>query len=334
MRSMTGFGFAEQTDESAYVSVELKSYNNRFLDLVINLPPSLSSLEIQLREYLSERLTRGRVEVYVKVRDLGQALEVRLDESAVRSYVAALERLRTLAGITAPFTLSDLLAIEGILSVDRVRSSEEYWRLIEPMLTRAFKEFDAARMAEGAATKKDIEQQLRRIDQGVANIEALAPQYEVTIRESVRSRFAEVVGDEVDLNRVYTETAALLVRYSINEEVVRMRSHLASFREVLGTARPVPTPNATARPATAPSSSSRASSASSESSSSQAPPASISAADSSGTGVGKKLDFICQELNREINTAGSKSTMVEINRMGIEIKDAIENIREQLRNVE
>lgn len=291
MKSMTGYGYAEVQAEAASVSVELKSYNNRFLDLVISVPSAYSALEQKIRDHLGPKLTRGRVEVYVKVRESEGAGDISLDEGAVRGYMAALDRLRELAGLDEPARLSDLLQIEGIFSVDRSRDPEKYWELLAPILEQAYGDYDATRAREGESTRRDVEAQLGRIEEGVGRIEQFAPAYEAQLREMVRARFAEVMEDAVDENRVYSETAALLVRYSINEEIVRLRSHLDSFREIL-------------------------------------------AHSDDGNGVGKKLDFICQELNREINTTGSKSTMVEINRIGVEIKDAIENIREQLRNVE
>ena len=169
--------------------------------------------------------------------------------------------------------------------------AERAWVVIEPLLGEALRCFASTRRAEGGRLVLDIESQLEKIDQCVRAFEKDAGEIEETIRTGLRKRFAEVFGDEVDENRVLGEVAVQLTRFSINEEIVRLRAHLDSFREIgFGAGADLP--------------------------------------------VGKKLDFLCQELNREINTTGSKSIMVEVNQQVVLAKDALENVREQLRNVE
>ena len=291
MKSMTGFGYGEYQDENVQLSLELKSYNNRYLDISINLPPALGPLEQRIRDYIADRMVRGHIDLYLKMRDLQDDVRVSLDRGVVNGYLAALTELALLAGISGKPNLSDLLTLDGILLVEKRRDIEEYWKLLEPLLASTFTDFDATRTREGLTTRADIEEQLTRIERNVAEIAGRAPELEAQIKSSLRERFAEVLGNNIDEQRLYTETAVLLVRYSINEELVRMRAHLSGFRQIL-------------------------------------------ASSTDGKGIGKKLDFVCQELNREINTTGSKSTIVEINQAGIEVKDALENIREQLRNVE
>ncbi|HUX12152.1 MAG TPA: YicC/YloC family endoribonuclease [Spirochaetia bacterium] len=291
MKSMTGFGYGEYQDERVQLSLEIKSYNNRYLDVVVNVPSAIGPVEQRIRDFVALNAIRGRIEVYLKVRDLREDAEVHLDRGAVQGYLSALRELAALSGAKSEISLPLLLQLDGILTVDRRRDTEEYWRLIEPLLRTTFGEFDSSRSREGESTRADIDSQLSRIAAQVDTIERLAPTLEEQIKSSLRARFEEVMGDKVDENRLYTEAAVLLVRYSINEEIVRMKTHINAFRQTLTDGE-------------------------------------------QGKGVGKKLDFICQELNREINTTGSKSTIVEINQCGIEIKDALENIREQLRNVE
>ncbi|WP_455383587.1 YicC/YloC family endoribonuclease [Salinispira pacifica] len=291
MKSMTGYGYGEYQDERVQLSLEIKSYNNRYLDIIVNLPSAISPLEQRIRDFIATQTIRGRVEVYLKLRDLQENAEVHVDRGAVQGYLDALGELASLAGTSAEISLPMLLQLEGVLSIDRRRDVDQYWAVIEPLLHRTYREFDESRAREGASTLTDIEEQLSRIAAQVEIIEGLAPGLEEQIKSSLRDRFREVMGESVDENRLYAEAAVLLVRYSINEELVRMKTHIDAFRRTLGDGE-------------------------------------------EGRGVGKKLDFICQELNREINTTGSKSTIVEINQCGIEIKDALENIREQLRNVE
>ncbi|NBF40845.1 MAG: DUF1732 domain-containing protein [Spirochaetes bacterium] len=145
-----------------------------------------------------------------------------------------------------------------------------------------------ARAREGESTREDIASQLKRIREVVDELERRAPELEAALRQNVTERFDEVLGEQVNEDRVYAEIASLLIKHSINEELVRLRAHLKSFEETISTEG----------------------------------------------AVGKKLDFFCQELNREVNTVASKSFASDVNRRVVEAKDAVENIREQLRNVE
>ena len=288
MRSMTGYGYHEEVGDESIVAVELKSYNNRYLDISINTPPTLNPIEPRIKAFIAERIARGKVDVYVKAKGVSEETTVLVDHENVAAYLAALESIKQSAGLTDPIRLSDLLRLEGVLRVEKSPDVEQSWTALEPVLGRAFEQFEAARVAEGAATRGDVERQLGRIEAAVVVVESHAPSLEARIKSQIRERFEELLGDEVDESRVYAETAVLLVKYSMNEELVRLRAHLASASELLGSDEP----------------------------------------------VGKRLDFTCQEMNREINTIGSKSTIVEINRAVVEAKDALEKIREQLRNVE
>ena len=288
MKSMTGFGFAEHKGESIQASVEIKSYNNRYLDININVPGYLSPLEPFLRGYLSDRVARGRIDVYVKLRDQDAPVEVALDREAVRAYRQVLLQLAEEADLPRELTVSHFLRLEGVLSIDRQTDVDRYKEVLEPVLAQAFGQFEENRVTEGAATVEDIRRYLAIIEQGVDTVEEHAGELEEKLREHVQRRFEEIVGQEYDAERVYTEIASLLVRYSINEEVARLRSHVKSFRSTM----------------------------------------------EDGSAAGKKLDFVCQEINREINTIGSKSFIAQVNNTVVDMKDAVENIREQLRNVE
>jgi uncharacterized protein (TIGR00255 family) len=288
MKSMTGFGYAEHRGERIHASVELKSYNNRYLDININLPGYLSPLEPFVRGYLGERVSRGRVDVYIKLKDQDAPVDVTLDHQAVRAYREVLRQLAEEAGIPDQPEISDFLRLEGVISMDRETDIDRYTEVLEPILTEAYETFDANRREEGAATTRDIERLVGVLESGVEMVAGWSGELETRLREHVRGRFSEVVGDDYDEDRVYTEIASLLVRYSINEELSRLRSHLTGFRTAM---------------------------------------------EQDGA-VGKKLDFIGQEINREVNTVGSKSFIAEVNGTVVEMKDAVENIREQLRNVE
>lgn len=288
MTSMTGYGHAERVDERFSAAVEVKSYNNRYLEISVALPGTLGQLEAPIRDRIATVARRGRVETYVRIRDLSEDLSVSVDHGVVNGYLSALTELREHAGLQDPVTLNHLLSLDGVLRTERVVDQDRYWKVLEPLLDQALDEFSRSRSAEGKQLEQDVLSQLNQIEACVRAFETHAGEIESTIRDGLRDRFREVVGDAVDENRILSEVAVQLTRFSINEEITRLDAHLQSFREI-----------------------------------------------ARGTGpVGKKLDFLCQELNREINTTGSKSIVVAINQLVVDAKDALENIREQLRNVE
>jgi uncharacterized protein (TIGR00255 family) len=288
MKSMTGFAYREHRDERHKITITLKSYNNRFLDILIYLPSFLNPLEQKIREFLSKRISRGRVELYLKASELNQTAEISIDPVYVDTYVQALRRLADAAGIRDRIRLSHLMRIEGMLQAEQSLDLDTYWSDLQPLLESVFQEFDALRQAEGEATGKDIRELLGKIEADIEKIKAAAPQLEEKIKADLRSRFKDLLSNGVDENRILTETAVLLMKSNIHEELVRSRSHLQSFRRILGEPGP----------------------------------------------MGKKLDFICQELNREFNTVGAKNMLVEVDGAIVALKDHVEKIREQLRNVE
>jgi uncharacterized protein (TIGR00255 family) len=288
MKSMTGFAFREHRDERHKITITMKSYNNRFLDILIYLPPFLNPLEQKIREFLSKRISRGRLELYVKATELNQAAEISIDPLYVESYMQALRQLADAAGIREEIRLSHLLRIEGVLKAEQSLDLDAYWLDFRPVLESVFQEFDGLRRAEGETTGKDILELLGAIEADITKIEAVAPQLEEKIKNDLRTRFHDLLSNGIDENRILTETAALLMKSDIHEELVRSRSHLQSFRKILGESE----------------------------------------------SMGKKLDFICQELNREFNTIGAKNLLVEVDGAIVALKDHVEKIREQLRNVE
>lgn len=288
MKSMTGFGYSEYKDEERRVSVDLKAYNNRYLDIFINLPQHCTGLEPRLRDIISQEVTRGRVELSVKTRELQEDLEIFLDEKAVKRYADILYKIKKITGVRGRPRLSHLLRMEEVLKVEKKFDVESIGKIIEKLLSDCLKEFDRERKKEGEKTKQDVEKQLSVLENAVATVRSKTGELEEKLKETLRDRFYQLLGEGVDESRIYAETAVLLVKYDVNEEITRLTSHIARFKDILD----------------------------------------------EENGIGKKLDFICQELNREINTIGSKSTLLEVNQAVIDSKDAIEKIREQLRNIE
>jgi uncharacterized protein (TIGR00255 family) len=285
---MTGYAYTVRQDENISLSVELKGYNNRFLEVVINVPPFLSALEPGIREYLSGRFNRGKIEVSVRLKERNVPVSVSVNQEAVRAYGQAFAVLAEELHVEEKPSLSVLLGMEGILDIEKNRDDERYRRIIEPVLQEVSDRFEAERIREGTHTEADILSYIAVLESLTETVSAYVPAMEAAFQENLRNRFNEVLGDKIDENRILTETAALLVKYTIAEEISRLSAHLAEFRaEVKRSERP-----------------------------------------------GKKLDFLCQEINREINTIGSKTPVLEVSRAVVSMKDALENVREQLRNVE
>lgn len=299
MNSMTGYGYEELVEEKLFLSVEIKSYNSRFLDLSINLPSSLSRLENFFREKMTAAVVRGKVDVYIRFREEEPATTVLVNQEAVRSYAAAISQVSQIlsdmqgvagsqAASTAQSPLELILRQEGVLVSHREFDLDSYKALLEPVFDTALEQFVADRRREGENLKVDLQEKLGVLEEAAAFFTHWQPQMESTFKENLQRRFQELLGEGYDQQRVLTEVAALLVKYTINEEIVRLKSHLSALaKELVDNATP-----------------------------------------------GRKIDFICQEINREINTIGSKNQFTEVGAMVITAKDALENIREQARNVE
>ena len=288
MKSMTCFAYKENLSEYQVVSVEIKGYNNRYLEITIHLPSWLSSLESRIRKYLSSRFCRGKLEVNIRVKDHNASISVDVNESAALIYQSALMKLARRLKIKEDPGIGLIIGLEGVLEVEIRREEEKYWKLLEPVLAAASDQAEEERIREGKHTEEDILLNIAVIEDSVKIISGYVPQLEETIKENIRCRFKELIGDKIDETRVLSETALLLMKYTISEELSRLSSHLAEFRQEINR-NPSP---------------------------------------------GKKLDFLSQEINREINTIGSKTPVLEVSRKVVEMKNALENIREQLRNVE
>jgi len=288
MISMTGFAYRERAGEDISISVEIKGCNNRFLELQVYLPPWLSYMEPKVREIISGICGRGKVEVTIRLRETNAPLNVTVNANAARAYMEALSALAADLGIDASLSIPVLTGMEGVLDVEKKRDEQRYWNVIEPVLQETVSLFQTERLREGKHTQEDILNSIGVIESALQIVSSHTGELENSIKENIKTRFQEISGNAIDENRVLAETAVLLMKYTISEEVSRLSSHLAEFRaEAARNERP-----------------------------------------------GKKLDFLCQEINREINTIGSKSAILEVSRAVVEMKEALENVREQLRNVE
>lgn len=288
MKSMTGYAYSEVADTDSTISVEMKSYNSRFLELSVNLPYWLSRLETRIREYAQKRILRGKVEISIRIREKSAKLQVTSDPEAARAYMGAVTEIADALGHTEIIPISLIIDQEGVLTSERSIDIEIYWNAILPILEKAFVDFEDSRLNEGKALKVDVIAMIDRIEEDARVISNWIPEMEKIFKENIKAKFEEMLGNNIDEQRVMQETAALLMKYTINEEVVRLRAHLTSLRMEIEE-NPAP---------------------------------------------GRKADFICQEINREVNTIGSKNQILEVGQSVIDAKDALENIREQMRNIE
>lgn len=288
MTSMTGYSYVEQSSPNATVSVEIKSVNSRFLDLTINLPPYLNSLESTFRSIISEKVLRGKVDVYIRIKEVESDIEIAADTNAAKAYLDAIKKVAEACGYSSEIPLSLIISQSGVLNTNKNYDAEKYKAMIMPVLLEALEKFCADRKREGENLKNDLLQKLSILEECADFFKEWQPKMESIFKEQVTTKFKELLADNVDENRIMTETAAMLVKYTINEEIVRLHSHLAAIKAEIQN-NPAP---------------------------------------------GKKLDFLCQETNREINTIGSKNQFAEVGAMVVNAKDALENIREQAKNVE
>ena len=291
IQSMTGYGRAAKPLPAGSVSVELRSTNHRYLEVDQRLPNGLTALQGRLAELIRGRLRRGRIEAAVSVQlDRADARRVVFDEELMRRYHAALVEVKGRFGLKGQLTLDHLLALPQAVTVSEDRVPLE--RLQEPILSAAgaaLTELVRSRGREGAKLVRDIRRQLQTIEQQLRLVKRRMPKAFAEQRRRLRQRLRELLGDGSACSSSQLEQAAALAKEAdINEELVRLESHLAYVRQTLGKSQL----------------------------------------------VGKRLDFIAQELMREANTMGAKVNDPQAAQHVVEIKGCIEKIREQVQNLE
>ncbi len=288
MTSMTGYGYNEMNYETAIVSVEIKSVNSRFLDLNINLPPFLNSIESYFRNKISQSITRGKVDVFIRVKELESDAQIYADTKMAKSYYDAIKEVAIATGYDEKsIPLSLILEQNGVLNSNKTYDVEKYQSMIEPIFDNALNQFVKDANREGENLLVDLKSKLLELENCADFFKKWQPKMENVFKEIITAKFNDLLKDNVDENRIMTEVAAMLVKYTINEEIVRLQSHIKAMKDELEN-NPYP---------------------------------------------GKKIDFICQEMNREINTIGSKNQFAEVGAMVIKAKDSLENIREQSKNI-
>jgi uncharacterized protein (TIGR00255 family) len=285
---MTAYGRASDTLDAGQVTWELRSVNQRYLDVTLRLPEDFRALEPEVRSRLKDRLSRGKVEVAMKFQPdpAAQAAELRVNEPLARSLLGVHDQIADLAGGSAEPDLVHLLSWPGLIE----QGGADLEAAFEPalaVLDRALDALVAAREQEGGALADLIEQRLAGVEAQASAVRARLPE----IREALDTRFRErleALDVSVDPGRIEQEIAMQLQKLDVDEELDRLDTHVAEVRRVMALDEP----------------------------------------------VGRRLDFLMQELNREANTLGSKATMAEVGQAAVELKVLVEQMREQVQNVE
>ena len=291
IKSMTGYGAAKGTAAGLSVTIELKSVNNRYLDVSVKLPRGLLSAEDALKSAVGRHTTRGKVDMFVTV-DASESddMEVRVNEPLLRGYIEALRSVSEKFALSDDMTLMSVCRLPEVLSVSRreVDGDELSAGLVE-IAERALGEYDAMREREGARLRDDVLARIECIEGLTAAVEERAPETVAEYRARLEQKLREVLADHTaDEARILTECAIFADRVAVDEETVRLRSHLAQLRVLVNGESP----------------------------------------------VGRKMDFLIQELNREANTIGSKCQSADVARIVVDLKSEIEKIRQQIQNVE
>ena len=292
--SMTGYGRGEYATEDRRITAEIKSINNRYCDVQIRMPRVLNALEGKVRDLVTGRLARGKIEVSVSYSDnRAQAYQVHCDIGLARAYAEALRQVAEAAGSDERPSASAIVRFNDVLRVEAAQvDPEETWSLLENALQGAIDSILAMRAEEGSRLAEDMTARIGLIEAERQLIASRAPEIPVIYRERLQARITELLGDRsaafVDEQRLAAEVALFADKCSIDEELVRLQSHLSSFQSILAENAP----------------------------------------------VGKKLDFLVQEINREINTIGSKANDLQLTERVVFLKSELEKIREQVQNLE
>ena len=288
---MTGYGRAVQTIDGREITVELRSVNNRYLDCTVKLPRMFSFAEDSVKNRVKAAVSRGKVDVYIGVNAAQAAdVQVAINRPVLESYFAALRQIESEYGVRDDVTVMSLARLPDVFSVEKTEEDEQ--KLTQDILSvaeEAIARYNTMRETEGAALEADLRSRAATILERVALVEARSPVTVAEYRERLRQKMQEVLQNTaIDEGRILQEAAIYADRIAVDEETVRLRSHLAQLGDML----------------------------------------------TKGGAIGRKLDFLLQELNRETNTIGSKCNDLELSNIVVEMKAELEKIREQTQNIE
>ena len=292
IRSMAGYGHGEvSNDKNQKVTVEMKSVNHRYCDISLKLPKKLAMFEANIRNIMKEYASRGKIDIYVSYEDLSEtAVSLHYNQAMAEEYMQVFKKMQEDFNIETKITAEALAKYPEVVTIEEVQQDEEvWWELLEAALRQAAEKFVETRTIEGANLKRDLLGKLDQMAADVAFIEERSPQIIAEYRSKLEEKVKEFLEDStIEENRIAAEVTLYADKIAVDEEIVRLQSHISSMTDVL----------------------------------------------ESDESIGRKLDFMAQEMNREANTILSKSSDVDLADHAIELKTNVEKVREQIQNIE
>lgn len=291
LKSMTGYGRCETVTEGKKILVEIKSVNHRFSDYNIKVPRHLGFLEDKARQYASQRVTRGKIDIYVAVENYDEAdHDIMLNTELAKNYIEVLQELRDKFGLKDDISVSSVARYNDIFKTERREDDQDkMWELVQSVMSEAMDAFIAMREREGERIEKDLRERIAYMSDLARQVDERSPQTVAEYRDKLYAKIKELLEDrDIDEARILTEVAIFADKVAVNEETVRLSSHFDEFYQILDSGEP----------------------------------------------AGRKLDFLIQEINREVNTIGSKASDIEIAKIVVTLKGEIEKLREQIQNIE
>lgn len=290
IRSMTGFARATSSSPKGRWAVEIRSLNHRYFEFSLKVPPLLNGFEDRIRELCQNRIRRGKITLNISELESSSLEDVALDEKVLKFYVSAIRKVQRRLGLKGELSVSDLLSLPRIFSVEKkAKVPEALWASLKPLIEKTLGQLTHSRIREGRVLFKDLTSRIRKIQDQLSHIETRTKGLSEEYYEKLKRRIQNLVnGIAAGNDRIWQEAAILAEKADVTEEIVRLTSHLRLFGEKMA----------------------------------------------ANGEMGKELDFLLQEMNREINTLSAKSQDFRISKEVVSIKAELEKIREQIQNIE
>lgn len=291
IRSMTGFGHCEVTENQRKITVEMKSVNHRYLDLNIKMPKKLNFFEAAIRNFLKDYIQRGKVDIFVSYEDMSEdTMLVKYNSAIAAEYLKHLNAMAEEFNLENDVRVGSLSRYPEVLTMqEQAMDEDELWSILEKALKGACEQFVETRIREGQNLYNDLMDKLNHLEENVARVEERSPEILAEYRSKLMDKVTELLGDkQIDEGRIVTELVIFADKICTDEETVRLKSHIQTTRKTLNEKE----------------------------------------------SIGRKLDFIAQEMNREANTILSKANDLTVSNIAIDLKTEIEKVREQIQNIE
>lgn len=291
IKSMTGFGREQGIVDGYEILVEIRSVNHRYFEFSSRTPRSFNYLDEKLKSFIGEKVARGKVEASVSISKTEESdAEIKVNLDIAKGYVNALRQANESLELNDDLTLSNIIRFPDVFKIQKILDDEEVvWNAVSQVCGKALDKFIDMRKTEGEKMYDDILSRLNFIEKKTNEIESVMPSISESYKNRLYSKIKETLDDNnIDEQRILTEVAIFSDKIAVDEETVRLHSHISQFRELINSNEP----------------------------------------------VGRKLDFLVQELNREVNTIGSKAQDLSVTKTVVDLKSEIEKIREQIQNIE